>query len=350
MRRVVLFRIGGIIVTVFGFMIILMSITPLPNKADNGFSRKFIENKELKQLNIFQFSEPMTRIVGITDEMIYLSGDSPTGLLAINKISGKKDTLFVEYSIPVEKMVPFYLEVDSANFYMHLNNLKTVLFGKFPKETLQICTLNSRIFTKSVQVSQDEIVIRTFTPSYSDQLFQKYDLNTGQKIGELNIPDLEDGAGGVSTDGILKYDKIGRRIIYVEAFRNRFYCLDTGLNLMYKGHTIDTFSINSIGLVSQKMNDSTSKFVPNSARKNVCSDFILDNDYLYIVSSLRADNQSHSEYNGSVSLDRYNLNNGSYEGSLLVDKIKNKSFRSAMIFNSTFYALFEGRVVAYRLN
>lgn len=350
MRRIVLFRIGGITVIVVGVMFLLMSITPLPNAADNGFTRNFISEGQLSEGKTYKFVEPLTKIVGVTDDKIYLSGDSPIGLFSIKKVNGKGDSLIIRMNIPPEKMVPFYLEIDSINLFLHLNNLKSVVVGAFPGGAMKICTLKTNVFTKSVQISPEQLVVRTFSSNFKEQVFQKLDARTGEKLLESSIPDLLDGMGGMSTDGLFAFDKKRKLIFYVEAFRNRFYCLDSNLNLVYKQSTIDTVSSNKVGLAMEEMTDSTSKLVPDEARRNVNVNVLIGDEHLFVVSNLRGDNQSHSAFNSVVSIDLYRIEDGKYVGSLAVSKIADKPFKSAKIYRDTLYALFNGKVVTYNLN
>ncbi|WP_341843582.1 hypothetical protein [Chitinophaga caseinilytica] len=349
MRRAVLYRIGGIVVVVTGFMFLLMSITPLPNAANNGFSRNLLSSSSLHEITSYEFVEPLNKIVGISDDKIFLAGDSPTGLLAIDKKSGKTDTIVIRMNIPPDKMVPYCLEIDSNKLYLHLNNLQVVVSGSFSDDGIKVCSLNTQVFTKSVQISPEQLVIRTFNKDFSEQIFEKISSITGEKSKEKVVEELMDGQGGMSTDGMLKFEKKSGRLFYVEAFRNRFYCMDTGLNLLYKHRTIDTISTNAVGVATEDSGDSTLKLIPGMARKNVNRDILLDEKYLYIVSNLRADNQSHSLFNNSVSLDRYQIVDGSYNGSIIINKIRNKAFKSSKIYKDELYALYDGKIVVYDL-
>ncbi len=350
MKKAVWIKVVSIVVFVGSVLGILMGVTKMPNEENNGFERKLISNEPIVPSRDWHYTEDLAKIIGYSNSSIYIGGEMPTSFLILQRDFSGKDTLMINYDIPPKKMVPFQSFVDSPFLYIHVNNMRTILYGKFPNENLSISELKGLSFTKSIQISNNSIIVRSFTDDMLNQVFKKIDLQNGKILIDTNIAELSDNSAGMMTDGMLLYAKPVNKLLYVEFFRNKFYCLDTNLNLLYKASTIDTSSVNNIGLGHENESDSVKKLVPNTSRVKVNYAVFYDSNFLYIVSGKRGDNQSVASYNSNVNIDKYDIITGKYTNSFLIKKANNKSFKSAMIVEDSLYALFDNQLRVYPLD
>ncbi|WP_316789660.1 hypothetical protein [Pedobacter frigoris] len=348
MKNKVILRL--LLIAVFVFLVLtgLFVFTDMPNKNNNGFLRNLLGSK-LSVLKETDVVEPLNKIWSISGNYIYLSGETPKTILMLKKDLSSKDTIGINLTAPEDKLVPYSICVDTPFLYIHMNNLKSVIWGKFPNHKLSMTELKSQVFTKSVQVSPASIVIRTFDRFGKKQIFQKISTVSGEVIKEADIVNGQGDDLGMASDGALHYEKSTRTISYVEYFRNRFYLIDTNLNVKVFGKTIDTVS--SIDVKKQTIDEGggKGKIIPGKARVKVNKDSFMDGAYLYIVSALRADNENRSDFNAYSVIDRYRLADGKYSSSFYVDKVKEKPFKSAMVSGDTLFTLYSGKMVLYKL-
>lgn len=322
--------------------------TDMPNKHNNGFERKMLDT-ELKLLNEKDFVESLNKIWSLSGNQIYLTGETPKSILMVSKDLLKKDTIGINLTAPEDKLVPFAISVDTPNLCLHMNNLKTVIHGKFPDQTLSRTELKGSVFTKSVQVSIASLIIRVFDASAKKQVFRKISTVSDEVIKEADVVAGQQDDIGMGTDGVLHYDKATATVSYVEYFRNRFYLLDTNLNVKVSGKTIDTVS--TIDVKKQLVDEGggKSKISPGKARVKVNKESFINGEYLYVVSALRGDNESRSDFNRHSVIDRYSLADGKYSNSFYLDKYKEKPYKSVLASNDTLYVLYNGKMVLYQL-
>lgn len=348
MKNNVILRLLLISFLVFLILTGLYVFTDMPNKHNNGFSRNMLD-AELKELKVTDFTEPLNKIWSVSSKYIYITGETPKSILMMSKNLLKKDTISINLTAPEDKLVPYSICVDTPNLYLHMNNLKAIIHGKFPDQPLTMTKLKTQIFTKSAQVSASSLIVRTFDRFGKKQVFQKISIVSGEVIKEADIIGEQAEDLGMASDGALHYEKSTGIISYVEYFRNRFYLIDTNLNVKLIGKTIDTVA--SIDVKKQMIDEGggKGKIIPGKARIKVNKDSFMDEQYLYVVSALRADNESRGNFNRYSVIDRYRLADGKYVNSFYVDKIKEKPFKSAMISGDTLYTLYNGKMVLYKL-
>jgi hypothetical protein len=348
MNNKVILRLLLIIVFVLLILTGLFVFTDMPNKNNNGFSRNLLGAK-LSVLKETDFVEPLNKIWSLSGNNIYLSGETPKTILMLKKDLSSKDTISINFTAPEDKLVPYSICVDTPYLYVHMNNLKSVVYGKFPDQKLNMTELKTHVFTKSVQVSPASLVIRTFDRLSKKQVFQKISTVSGEVLIEADIVAGQGEDLGMASDGAMHYEKSTSTISYVEYFRNRFYLIDTNLNVKVFSKTIDT--VTSIDVRKKMVDDGggRGKIIPGKARVKVNKDSFMDGQYLYVVSALRADNESRGDFNRYSVIDRYRLADGKYSSSFYVDKIKEKPFKSAMLSGDTLFTLYSGKMVLYRL-
>ncbi|ACU03134.1 hypothetical protein [Pedobacter heparinus] len=348
MKNKVILRLLLITTLVLLILACLYVFTDMPNKHNNGFSRNMLTS-DLKVLKETDFVEPLNKIWSVSGNQIYLTGETPKSILMISKDLLKKDTIGINLTAPEDKLVPYTICVDTPFLYVHMNNLKSVIHGKYPDQKLNKRELKTQVFTKSVQVSPASMVIRTFDRFGKKQVFQKISTISGEVVKEADIVPGQGEDLGMASDGAMHYEKSTGTISYVEYFRNRFYLIDTNLNVKVSGKTIDTVAFIDVKKQMVDEGGGKSKIIPGKARVKVNKDSFMDGAYLYVVSAFRADNESRGDFNRYSVIDRYRLADGKYGSSFYVDKVKEKPFKSAIVSGDTLFTLYNGKMVLYKL-
>lgn len=348
MKQKLVARIFLVGLSPFIILWILLNASKRPNDRDNGFTRKWI-SEEAPIIQEGTINSPVTTIWGKSSSSFYITGPNPRSILILNKDLVHKDTMYINFNAPDDKIVPFALFIDTPNLYLHLNNLKKLIFGGFPDQKLTSAEIKSEIFTKSIQISPKSLIIRAFKFSERKQVFQKIDCESGRVLKEAEIISDQGHDSGIQSDGMMAYEPYSNRFFYVEYLRNKFYCIDTNLNNIYTKNTIDTTQHNSTSTGFQVAKNGEGKLTSTAARIVVNKSSIIDSKYLYIISGLKADNERSKDFGQNTVIDKYRLSDGKYTGSFYIKKLDFKSFKSATISHDTLTVLYDHAIISYRL-
>lgn len=327
---------------------LLVYLTPLPNQRNNGFSRQWLSDA-IKPLNHSTTELPISRISGASKEHVFLSGTDPRWILMMDKMLYTKDTLQFAIQGNDQLLSSIDISVDSPNVYIYAKNISYIISSKVHAYQVDTQRLHTPLFTRAARVSEKLLIIRGLDSTQLNQVFKRIDCSTGKVLSETPIIENQHD-GGFSADGYLKYDTLTNKLLYVQTFKNRFFCLDTNLNLIYTAKTIDT-SYTGDTKVEVVKDGALTKLMPSSARTIVNLDCFTNNGFLYISSGLRADNESIVTFNKSTTLDVYKIETGQYIGSFRINNPKNKRAMSMIASDKLLVILYKGgNIATYELN
>lgn len=312
----------------------------LPNQKKNGFTRSWL-NGSATLLHSQSTNFPISKISGATENYLFFSGEDPRWILVTDTTLTTRDTLLFKIKATPQLVSAINIFVDSPKVYMHAGNISYLISGKVHNSDLDTLRLHTPLFSRAVQISQNLMIIRGMDSSQKRQVFKKIDCNTGQVLQEATIIEDQKDAG-FSTDGFLQYDSTTKRILYVQMYQNRFFCLDTALQLMYTGKTIDTCKTNGVDIKPVKQKDGTIKLMPSSARQIINEGAYANRGYLYIISGLKADNESFSNFTANSVIDLYEIIGGKYLGSFYIPTRKGKKINTMLVQNRLLVVLYEG--------
>lgn len=336
--------IFGVASTLFA----LYATTHLPNNELNGFKRNFREI-ELRQIQSTPVGNEFYQICGSTPASIFLVGQNPLAIFKVGANGYKKDTFLIGASIPADKISPFKVLIDSPFIYLHINNLSTTLQGKLIGDSsLKFTKLKSELFTKSVQISSSTMIARAFNTQTGNQVFRKINSITGETLKESQLINQQ-GDNGMSTDGFLLYNQKQGNLYYTQFFSNEILCIDTNLNIVFAKTTIDTTNNIQIRLTTENRDNGKANITSSFARNQINRLGFTNEQYLFIASSLRSDNESIADFRNYDPIDIYKLNTGEYIGSFHIPKLNNQSFRSALAKKDTLFVLHYNQLNTYIL-
>lgn len=349
MNKRIIIRLALIMVGAIALLGTLMAITTMPNEKNNGFVRSWVSEDALEPIDTINLTEDLSGIAGISEHSIFLAGSSPTGILIVNKKTHKKDTLQISLELPPNKLVPFYLKIDTPNLFLHLNNMYVVIDGKFPNAPFRTTEITTGVFLSSIQLNDSIALIKTPDPTLQYQYLNMFNLKSKKITKTAILKDKNGFSLGLSNDGMLLFDQINQLIVYIEYYRNKIYSIDTNLNLKFESSTIDTVASLKLDLASQKNNDSTNKLTQSEARIIVNNSSSIYNGMLYVISELRADNQDIRQFNTHLNFDVYNLSRGEYSHSFQIEKQHEKKASSFTILNDSLYVMFNKEIRIFNL-
>lgn len=324
----------------------MLSLTKLPNKENNGFVRNWLKTP-IYPIHQKIISPLVTRISGGTNHRLFFSGNDPRWVIMTDYSLQAVDSLVYGVGLS-EKLKAPNITVDSPNIYMYSGEASYIFKGRVEEPVMDTIRLKTDLITRFSQLSTERLAIRGIDKTQSKQVFKLLNCYSGEVIKEAN-PIEKQQFGGFDTEGYMQYDKSSSRIIFLQTFQNRFFCLDTNLNLLYKTNTIDTNQVNPV-VIDLVNAEGETKLMTSKARQSVNNELCIGNGYIFVLSALRADNEKLNDFNRYSPVDTYHLKDGSYMGSFSIPKLMKKKISKIAILNQQLVVLYrDGLAAIYNL-
>ena len=198
-------------------------------------------------------------------------------------------------------------------------------------------------YNKDACFSEDQFILRANDRKTKDPLFIKINLNTPTARQEDHFSEKK-GNSIFPTDGILYYDSTTHLACYTYFYQNGFICMDTNLNVIVKGKTIDTITKREITVV--RVGSSLTMKQPPQFVNDIGA---VAEGKLFLQSMLKADNELPLDFAENTVIDAYSVANGNYIASFYIPPYKgNKPFQFHVI-GKKLYAIYGKTVVEYNL-
>jgi hypothetical protein len=147
-------------------------------------------------------------------------------------------------------------------------------------------------------------------------------------------------------DGTLHFDKETNRLIYLYFYRNQYSVMDTNLNLLYRGNTIDTVSRAKLKIAAIASDNSENLAAPPVfVNKYSC----IAGDLLLLNSNLLSKNEDPEIFAKTSVIDVYSLKDRSYKFSFYIPDYRGKKLRGFRVFGKRLFVLFDHYVLSYPL-
>jgi len=345
MYRKVIIGVSSITAIVLAILFVLLNSATMPNERKNGFQRTLLGDT-VHTLQQIGTKVPFDKICGLTSDHFFVTVPNPEWLFMVDQ-GLKKQRLF---HLPLkvdEEIISHNIFVDSPWVYILANNLSAMLYTKLESKKMDTIKFLTPAYTRSVRISPNYTIIRGFDTAMKEQIFKKIDNTTGKVVTEASIiRGLNDV--GLGSDGMLKYDELTHRLLYIQYYQNTFYCLDTNLAIIYKGKTIDTVKTNSISVRNLEIGGDD-YLMPANARVEINSDSYVDNGNLYVISKLIADNEEMSTFRENAVVDMYRVADGKYVRSFYIPYIKGEKVKSILIKKNFLIAIYDTHIGTYRI-
>ncbi|MVT10326.1 hypothetical protein [Chitinophaga tropicalis] len=261
---------------------------------------------------------PAYYIAGYADQHIYLGNYSASQhLLTVNL--NLKDTQQLTLTMPAGERYAWKLArvmVDSPAVYMTEGSTPALYRGKLDDLNMNRFLPQSCFFNMLQSISFTSFISRSI---HIDSLGNKQNIlvkittdSPYVKLGKDIITKQVDGV--FCTDGTLDYDRQTGQLVYLYHYRNEFVTLDTNLQVINTGHTLDTNTIAKIQVAD--MSTGTSKF--SAPPTYVNSRARIADNRIYVLSSLLADNEDGKTGQQHEIIDVFSLDKGEYLHTLYI--------------------------------
>ncbi len=348
--RMKLNQYRGLLFALLGSILLLCYLyghTHWANQNKNGFKRLYIPHPISKTKTI-DLGFNSFYLAGLDSQHVYLGNrTAPTYFLISNRSLQHQDTMFLK--IPDNnKKLSFKCSVLDQQVYLSDGNNGKIYRSTLPDSTMYPFTSgNIPFFTSALAISTKSIVLKTYYERLKQSTLSKLSLEKPFFWEDSTL--LEPSVDGFySCDGSMCLDQTTGRIFYVYRYRNLFLQLDSNLDLVSRGKTIDTISRPHLKIGSYPTNEGTTTTFQSPSfdvNKNACC----SDGLLYIYSSLRADNENMEDFNRYAVLDVYRVSDSRYQFSFYVPKQKKQPISSIGIYHKTLYTISDQYLSLYQL-
>jgi hypothetical protein len=287
---------------------------------------------------------------GNTRDKIYLGNSTaPFHLMTVdttltNPVHTRLSIAGVDSVMDIER---FKLTVEPPYFYLMHGQMPLMLRGDMGGkwEARKFLPDSGDFFVEAVPLGASSLALRSYsTFSKSYELAGKSASSPFRFKPDLLQKQID---GLFCLDGQLHYDKELKRVVYTHFYRNEFVVADSDLNLLYRGHAIDTFSharikVSNVGSVNESMLSAPPMQI------NVNS--YVSGKYLFLQSNLLAKNEDIGDFIGGAIIDMYDLTDGSYHQSFYIHNYKNFRPADFIVFDDHLAVTFDRYLVLYKMS
>jgi len=284
-------------------------------------------------------------IAGLTKDSIYLGNfTTPYKLLAIDYQFQNSFTSTINWSKNLKVSKGATITVDSLFVYLR-DGMEAISYKTLLKNKNEIFIEKTLPFTAFANVGKQTAIYRSINLRKENVLIVQH----GELKGVKSNPNLlqKQGDGIFSTDGMLFPIPKSDKIVYMYHYRNQFLCIDTDLNKIYTGKTIDTINHAHISVTSIKSDHSTTlSSPPLLVNRTGCS----NGEYIFINSALIANNENHNLLNKAEIIDVYQVENGKYKFSFYLPHFAGKKVNDFKVYGKNLVAIYDHYLMVYKLN
>lgn len=341
-----LLPILAIIIGVAVLMLFLHFKVARPGMSKNGFVRTQMTTATM--VNKIVAPSALVNVAGIRNDSVYFGTREPGKLVVAGPQLQDPHYFHFPVTDTSHRVASnFRTIIQQEKLYTVATNVPALMVYelKGKKETVYAI---DRSFANGVILPGGDLITRSADASRYNQVIRKIDPITGiSQEDDHIIPRLNDG--GFATDGIIHYDAVHHNIQYIHFYSNKVLVLDTNLNLLVQHKTIDTFSQYQARGQARKKGSATSfGFAEPPRAINAHSQ--IDNGKLYVMSWLRADNESDEQFGNHSVIDVYDAGTGHYTTSVYIPKVGKKTVFHFYVSGNNLWTLYgTGEVAQYRI-
>jgi len=334
-----------------GVLASLFALSPISSPPPRqSFTRNFEPSIFLQKEGQVDLRVNSFYLAGATRHTLYLGNwTGPFHLVQVRL--DNLDTVHLDISLKDTKIPDdfkmFRMRVDSPYFYLSHGEMPGIFKGQLSDlEGASFLPVNSPYFVEAVPVSPTLFALKSL--SLVDDSNELATLRPDSPYFEFKSAILEKQIDGFfCVDGTLHFDNDLNKLVYVYAFRNEYIVMDTGLNVVTRYHTIDTFSRAPIKVAKIASKDYSTLASP-PARTNPQS--CISKNLLFIRSPLLANNEDEMEFHTASPIDVYDVEQGKYLYSFYLEKVNNHAPTSFKVIGEHLAAIYNHHLVIYKLN
>ncbi|PZR07647.1 MAG: hypothetical protein DI539_23410 [Flavobacterium psychrophilum] len=331
----------GIVMAAILLVVVLSWSALQPIKKNKGFSRVF-SIEAIKQISVMEKKADIIDFAGYTENHLYFKTKRPDTILVIDNDLKNIKSIFLK--VPDDRSIysRFTSVVDSPYVHILAGNTPAIITGKLEGD-VSVHRFPNTLFTRVALISGNLFALRMVDKT--DQIFAKANPLTGQVTKENNVSEKNHDAG-ISTDGVLHYDKASNFLVYVYHYKNEILLMDTGLNVINKVKTVDINTSSEIIAGDVKSKSIITNLTPKRVLNAVSCVW---GGSLYNNSRVFSDNEAAETVTQNSVIDVYNIKDGSYQKSFYIPNYKGQKVNKFKVVHDKVFAIYKDFVVAYNI-
>jgi len=157
---------------------------------------------------------------------------------------------------------------------------------------------------------------------------------------------LQSDADGVfDTDGILRYSKENKQLIYTYYYKNQFILMNENLDVVHRQQTIDTTTTTAI----TSAHLTTGEHKMTSPIRAINAKVVVHRNLLFLVSTSMGQNESRAIWKQASIVDVYDFVRNNYVGSFYINHLGEDKLSDFLVTDRFLYGLFDKKLVRYHL-
>lgn len=320
-----------------------------PNSQNNGFTRKFI-SAGLQPGASFPLPANTRTIAGFMENRLYFSTTTPWIAMVFDPGKGtlSRSTLLNDPVLRSRLSQSSILQAGASGLAIFDGAAKLIILNCCDGKTPSVHPVRLP-FTRALRFSQGSAALRVFNLGDRDQMLCRYDLKKDTILNENQLTEVKHDFG-LTTSGYLDYDEGSQRLVYVSRYANHILLLDTLMQVIRRGRTIDTLSQYTLESTTE-MGKSGGVVTNANPRKYVNHAIALSGGKLYVYSALKADNETRTEFMSGPVIDVYSTRELHYLGTYrLLGGKEGAALRSFLVEGQKLYAFYPGDLKVYTLH
>jgi hypothetical protein len=310
-----------------------------PYNIKNGFNRKL--SQIIKQSLAFRLPTDLVGLALTGNRTCYFYGAEPQKIYRMDLQTLKLDTL----DIPLHSMGKdggqFNLQANAGQLYIRYPNKKQI-FSYIPVSKSVVSNALISLPYQLLFIDRDKLIMISSDSNSRPTLLKQSIIGT-KSLAELR-PWPKEKNGIIPVDGALNYDPVTKLLVYHYYRKNGFITLDTNLNKVNRGRTVDTVMKGNVKI--KAINGSfTLAAPPKTVNGRACA----ANGKLYINGRLKADNEATTEYRNHTVIDVYDLVKGIYLYSFYVPVFNEQKTNTFGVSGDKLICLYGDYVVVYKI-
>lgn len=314
-----------------------------PLKGSEKFNRTILKVTITKE-GVMK-NEGLMGLSGSTPTHLFFQTRNPSKVLIADYDLTNVDTINLNIPPNERLQTAFSTYVDSPHVAIMAGRLSAIFEKDITSNSFGVFRLPATLFTRGIKVGDRKYVIRgvdTLVKRF-DQIFLRVNSANGEIKRENNISETNKDAG-LSTDGMLTYNKDHNLVFYSEYYSKNIFCIDSNMNLKYSLNTIDnTKSFPITSTINKNV------LTANTPKRHVNTYCASAGDILFVNSAIKAENERDQDHKKNSTIDEYDIKLKQYTGSFYVPEYSKEKMKRFAIIGNKLIAFYKTNVVVYNL-
>lgn len=312
----------------------------------NNFTRRF-PHHPITKINELDLKHPSFYIAGIEKNKVYLGNyEAPLHVIVIDMWLQTKKSYVIRLS---KSNLPFrsvQVRVQPPYFYLMDGTVPCIFRGNLTDWKAGLWMYDKVYFVKGEPINKESFAIRSVSSKNHENVLGTITINDVIKV-RLAPQLLEKQIDGVfDTDGNLIYNEQLKKVLYTYYYRNEYLVCDDSLNLVHRGHTIDTISRAQIKVTTiHSKNQSKLSAPPIIVNKRTAT----FGNYLFVQAGLMGRYETEEMWDKSSIIDVYDFLKKTYLFSFYVPNLLNQKMTDFRVVEDVFVALYDYSIVTYKI-